>query len=71
MREPERHGDFLVFPAFAKGGTASVHLGRLVRSAGFKRLVVIKRLHPEYAAETDSAQRLLPEAHLASRVLSP
>jgi len=43
---PERIGRYLVFRAFARGGMASVHLGRLTGPAGFSKLVALKLLHP-------------------------
>jgi serine/threonine-protein kinase len=69
--EPERIGEYVLFPPFATGGAASVHLGRLVRGVGFERLVVVKRLHARLAAEAGAAERLLREARVSSRVRSP
>ncbi len=71
MLVAERIGDFLAFPAFAKGSSASVHLARLVRTTGFQRLVVLKRLHKTLVHDKEAAARLLSEARLASRVRSP
>jgi serine/threonine-protein kinase len=71
MGEPERLGDYLLFPAFANGGMATIHLGRLVRSGEFQRLIVVKRLLPTQAQQPGAADRLLREARLSSRVRSP
>src|SRR5262249_39427760 len=71
MARTEQVGDYLLFPPFAQGGMASIHLGRLVRGVGFERLVVIKRLHQFIASEPGEAERLLREARLSSRVRSP
>jgi serine/threonine-protein kinase len=69
--EPERVGNYLVFPAFAKGGMATVHLARVAGSAGFRRIVVVKRILPGLASEPEIAARFLQEARLSSRVRSP
>ena len=64
-------GRYELFDEIAAGGMATVHLGRLVASAGFSRLVAIKRLHPLYAREPDFVSMLLDEARLASRIRHP
>lgn len=51
----------------AVGGMASVHLGRLEGTAGFRRAVVIKRMLAS-SADTEARAMLLDEAHLASRI---
>jgi serine/threonine-protein kinase len=71
MATAERIGDYLLFPPFAGGGAATVHLGRLVRGVGFERLVILKRLHARLASEAGAAERLLREARVSSRVRSP
>jgi serine/threonine-protein kinase len=70
MAATQRIGDYLLFPPFATGGSATVHLGRLVRGVGFERLVVIKRLHALLASDERAAERLLREARVASRTSS-
>ena len=50
---------------------ASVHLGRLVGSGGFSRVVAIKRLHANYARDPDSVTIIFDEARLAARVRHP
>ncbi len=50
---PQRLGRYAVFAEIASGGMASVHLGRLMGSAGFTRTVAIKRLHPHLARNPD------------------
>ncbi len=69
--DPERVGNYLVFPPFAKGGMATVHLARLGASAGFRRVVVVKRMLPGLVGDQAAATRLLREARLSSRVRSP
>jgi serine/threonine-protein kinase len=68
---PTRIGRYLMFQAFARGGMASVHLGRLTGPAGFSRLVALKLLHPIYAAEREYFTMLLDEARLTSRIVHP
>jgi serine/threonine-protein kinase len=68
---PARVGRYWLFRVFARGGMASVHLGRLVGPAGFSRLVALKLLHPIYAHDDDHYTMLLDEARLSSRVRHP
>jgi serine/threonine-protein kinase len=68
---PERVGRYLVFEAFARGGMASVHMGRLIGDSGFSRIVAVKRLHPLYALSAEHYAMLLNEARLSSRVRHP
>src|SRR5688572_18113877 len=60
-----------MFDEIAAGGMATVHLGRLLGSAGFARTVAIKRLHPALAKDEDFVTMLLDEARLASRIRHP
>lgn len=61
-------GRYSILGSIAKGGMATVYLGRVAGSAGFSRLVAIKRLHPELAAERDFVAMLVDEARLASQI---
>ncbi len=47
---------------------AQVYLGRMVASAGFSRLVAIKRLHDSLAEEPELVAMLLDEARVMSRI---
>src|SRR5688572_17124517 len=64
-------GRYAIYDAIASGGMATVHLGRLIGTAGFLRTVAIKRLHPQYAKEKDFTAMFLDEARLAARVQHP
>jgi serine/threonine-protein kinase len=64
-------GRYAIYDAVASGGMATVHLGRLLGSAGFLRTVAIKRLHPQFAHDKDFAAMFLDEARLAARVQHP
>lgn len=64
-------GRYAIYDAVASGGMATVHVGRLLGSAGFFRTVAIKRLHPQFANNEDFASMFLDEARLAARVQHP
>jgi eukaryotic-like serine/threonine-protein kinase len=68
---PRRYGRYLVFEEFARGGMASVHLGRLVADRGFSRLVAVKMLSADRAASSFYARALEDEARIASRIRHP
>jgi serine/threonine-protein kinase len=59
---------YTVLGSIAKGGMGVVYLGRMAGSAGFSRLVAIKRLHRELAAERGLVAMLVDEARMASRI---
>jgi serine/threonine-protein kinase len=67
----DRIGEYDVFPAFARGGMASVHVGRLRRSQGFVKLVAIKRLAPAFVRSDRHRAMLLEEARICARIDSP
>src|SRR3990167_2718591 len=49
----------------ADGGSAEVFLGEQQGAAGFKRLVVLKRIRPELYADAQYREMLVEEAQLA------
>src|SRR5688572_16333426 len=71
LAAPRRVGRYLVFEPFARGGMASVHLGRYEASPGLARVVAVKCL--DRAADVDGtlAARLLEEARLLFRMRHP
>ena len=75
MAQPEKPvrvvGRYSMFEAFATGGMATVHLGHMVGSAGFSRVVAIKRMKSEIVHDVAFATMFLDEATLAARVLHP
>ncbi len=71
MSAPTRIDRYLVFDAFARGGSATVHLARSVGPAGFSRVFAIKRLHPDLLAEPEFEAMLIDEARLVSRIRHP
>jgi eukaryotic-like serine/threonine-protein kinase len=62
---------YAIYDAIASGGMATVHLGRLIGTAGFLRTVAIKRLHAQFAHDPDFTGMFLDEARLASRIQHP
>ncbi|WP_437960194.1 protein kinase [Sorangium sp. So ce119] len=64
-------GRYALFDELARGGMATVHLGRLLGTGGFARTVAIKRLHPHLARDREFVAMLLDEARLAGRIRHP
>jgi serine/threonine-protein kinase len=64
-------GRYELFGEIARGGMATVHFGRLHGSGGFSRTVAIKRLHAQFARETEFVSMFLDEARLAGRIHHP
>jgi eukaryotic-like serine/threonine-protein kinase len=64
-------GRYALGEAIAAGGMATLHLGRLVGSAGFARTVAIKRLHPHLCLDPNFVESFADEARLAARVRHP
>jgi serine/threonine-protein kinase len=64
-------GRYVLYDEIASGGMATIHLGRLLGSAGFSRTVAVKCLHAALTKEPEFVSMLLDEAHLASRVRHP
>lgn len=68
---PRQIGRYTLHEALATGGMATVHLGKLNGPDGFSRTVAIKRLHEQFAAETEFVAMLLDEARLVTRIRHP
>ena len=62
---------YALYGVMASGGMAVVHYGRLRGPVGFSRIVAIKRLLPQMAADEDIAPMFIDEARLASRIRHP
>lgn len=65
---PKRVGRYAIYGQFARGGTATVHFGRLIGPEGFARTVAIKRLRPSFAGEAEFTRMLIDEARLVARI---
>jgi serine/threonine protein kinase len=59
------HGRYNLLRKIADGGTAEVFLAHMEGSAGFKRLVVLKRVRPALWADEAFRRGLVDEAHIA------
>ncbi len=64
-------GRYALYDKIAAGGMATVFIGRLLGPVGFARTVAIKRLHPQFASDTDFVSMFLDEARLAARIHHP
>ena len=70
-RPGRRLGRYELCAEMARGGMASVFLGRAHGLAGFEKLVAIKTIHPRYARERGFVDMFLDEARIASRITHP
>ncbi|MFT3693907.1 MAG: serine/threonine-protein kinase [Kofleriaceae bacterium] len=61
-------GRYLLHRQIARGGMATIHIARLVGDEGFTRIVAAKRLHPEFAEDSEFVAMFLDEARIASKV---
>jgi serine/threonine-protein kinase len=61
-------GRYVLSKPIGAGGMASVHLARWVGAAGLSRVVAVKRLHPNFAADPEFAAMFLDEARIATRI---
>ena len=61
-------GRYMLHRQIARGGMATIHIGRLMGDEGFSRIVACKRLHPEFAEDAEFVQMFLDEARIASKI---
>src|SRR5688500_6986734 len=59
-------GKYEILEKLAVGGMAEIYLGRVRGTAGFAKLVAIKRILPAVAADRGFVQMFLEEARLAA-----
>jgi len=64
----ETFGKYKLTERLAIGGMAEVFLGTIEGAAGFTKMVVIKRLHPQYNRDKAFIQMLIDEARLTSQL---
>ena len=64
-------GRYALFDEIARGGMATVHLGRLRGAIGFSKTVAIKRMHEHVARDRHFVRMFLDEARLAGRIQHP
>lgn len=60
-----------LYDEIARGGMATVHLGRQLGAVGFSRLVAIKRMHRHLALDPAFVAMFVDEARLTSHVQHP
>jgi eukaryotic-like serine/threonine-protein kinase len=68
---PMRIDRYELYGVVASGGMATVHVGRLIGTAGFGKTVAIKRLHPHLAQEREFVAMLTDEARVTGRIGHP
>lgn len=61
-------GRYMLHRQIARGGMATIHIARLMGDEGFSRIVAAKRLHPEFAEDSEFVAMFLDEARIASKV---
>ena len=61
-------GRYILHRQIARGGMATIHIARLMGDEGFSRIVAAKRLHPEFAEDSEFVAMFLDEARIASKV---
>jgi len=62
----ERFGKYEILRRIAVGGMAEIYLARAVGIEGFEKLVVLKRILPQYADNEEFVQMFLDEARVAA-----
>src|SRR5260370_3827434 len=68
---PRSIGRYLLFGEIATGGMASVHFARMSGAAGVSRTVAVKRLHANFARNSEFVAMFLDEARLVARIRHP
>ena len=66
--QPVTVGRYILHRQIARGGMATIHIARLMGDEGFSRIVAAKRLHPEFAEDSEFVAMFLDEARIASKV---
>jgi serine/threonine-protein kinase len=64
-------GRYAILGALATGGMAKVYLGRMTTAGGFSRLVAIKQLHRELAADPELVAMFFDEARWSAQIRHP
>jgi eukaryotic-like serine/threonine-protein kinase len=67
----ETVGRYRLLGELGQGGTATVHLAVASGLAGFNKLVVLKKMKPQFTSEPGFAEMFLTEARLAARLNHP
>src|SRR5689334_10884114 len=64
-------GKYELIKPLARGGMASIDLARHRGTGGFEKIVVLKRILPELAAQPEFVDQFLDEARLAAALHHP
>jgi serine/threonine protein kinase len=70
-RAPTRIGKYELVRRLAVGGMAEIFLARTTAMHGFEKMVVLKRMLPQYAESGDFIRMFLDEARLAATLAHP
>ncbi|MGE0789009.1 MAG: serine/threonine-protein kinase [Sandaracinaceae bacterium] len=68
---PSQLGRYERLGEIARGGMASVHLGRVRAAGGFERIVAIKCCHPHLSGDPEFVAMFLDEARIAASIHHP
>ena len=71
LQRGEALGRYEIIERIAVGGMAEIYLGRVRGTAGFDKLVAIKRILPQVAADHGFVEMFLAEARLAATLRHP
>jgi hypothetical protein len=66
-----RIGRFEVEALIGRGGMGEVYRARLAGEAGFRRVVVLKRLHLDLTSDAEALRMFAAEAEVAARIAHP
>lgn len=69
--QPARLGRYRLLAEIARGGVGAVYVGCADTPTGFRKIVALKTLRPDLAAEPALVRMLVEEAQLASRLHHP
>jgi serine/threonine-protein kinase len=68
---PARLGPYELIRRLATGGMAEVYLARRAGPHGFQKLVAVKRILPQFSADTDFVSMFVDEARVCARLGHP
>jgi serine/threonine-protein kinase len=71
VAEGTRLGKYEMLKRLSVGGMAEVYLARAAGMPGFQRLLAVKRILPQLAAQPEFVEMFLDEARLAATLLHP
>ncbi len=67
----EQFGKYVLLKRLAYGGMAEIFLARLEGEEGFRKTCVLKRILPQFSADTEFVRMFVDEAVLAARLTHP